>query len=235
MVTLQAGRTIARINPEGAWVESLVSGDDQILFPLGELTNEDGESKKRGGMHVCLPNFGAGGNTGLAQHGFGRNTLWRVVSSESNKVELALENSPQPYEDMLASLVYELDESSLTANLRLENWGAGVLRFAPAFHPYFSIRPGSTEVSINENVYQLDSLAGTEFVEADAMTFKTSSKTIRISQENLSLWAIWTDLLGPYVCIEPTFDGYRFLEAPKSDELLAPGNTANYACKTEWS
>lgn len=234
MLLLKHGDTKATINELGAWVETLSLKGQDILFPKTILTSPSGEDKTRGGMHVCLPNFGPAGESGLPQHGFGRQSVWKVVKSEDSRVELVLKSHSSGYEGLSARLVYQLDESALSAKLELDNQGVGILRLAPAFHPYFAVGDNTPSVKINDRVYRLDSLAGTEFIEAKTMSIQLGDKSIRLSQENLPVWAIWTDLLGPYVCIEPTFGGYRFLELEHADEVLEPKETRKYSIIINW-
>lgn len=235
MVTLLSGQTIARINPNGSWVESLTSENDQILFPLSELTDDNGEPKKRGGMHICLPNFGPGGDSGLPQHGFGRTGEWAIVETSDHAVTLELRGGSSDYSDLVSRLTYTLEPSLFSAELTLQNDGTEPLRVAPAFHPYFTLTESDTAITVNGASYQLDALAGTEFITADTVKMTTSNHSVQLSQLNLTTWAIWTDQLGSYVCVEPTAGGYRFLEAPSDDELLDPGRSARYTCKIAWS
>lgn len=234
MLSLKCGDTQATINELGAWVETLSFRGQDILFPKTTLTNPSGEDKTRGGMHVCLPNFGQGGDSGLPQHGFGRQSLWQVVGRDDSRAELVLKSHSSGYAGLSARLVYKLDELALSTTLELDNQGVGILRLAPAFHPYFAVGDNTPSVKINDRVYRLDSLAGTEFIEAKTMSIQLGDKSIRLSQENLPVWAIWTDQLGLYVCIEPTFGGYRFLQNAQSDELLAPGAQTSYSTTLSW-
>ncbi len=228
MIQLAKGLATATINPYGAWVTGLSLEDTPVLHPFTELNNADGESKKRGGMHVCLPNFGSGGDSGLMQHGFGRELEWNINAQKENSLELSLENAPEPYENLRATLQYELLLTSFSATLSVRNTGGQPLRVAPAFHPYFQLQDQETIVTVNGVQYQLDELAGTEFIEADSVTVVTASQHLTLSQSGLSTWAIWTDQLGPYACVEPTFGGYRFVSSPQDDEWLAPNSTRSY-------
>jgi galactose mutarotase-like enzyme len=108
------------------------------------------------------------------------------------------------------------------------------LRVAPGFHPYFAVEPSETSVKVNDRAYELNTLAGTEFMVADTARLRTSTRDISITQENLTTWAIWTDKLGNYVCVEPTFCGNRFLGDERPDELLAPGETKQYSITISW-
>ena len=71
-ITLHTGTTTATITTDGAYITSLADERGDVFYPLQQLATSDGARKTRGGCHVCLPNFGPGGASGLAQHGFGR-------------------------------------------------------------------------------------------------------------------------------------------------------------------
>lgn len=234
MIVLINDAVRAVIDPAGAWVAELSVDNQAIFYPKTDLVNDAGEVKTRGGMHICLPNFGPGGDSGLPQHGFGRVLEWRVLSQAETNVRLVLEAPEGLYETLQAELSYELAENGLASRLSVQNTGTEALRLAPAFHPYFSLDPAETEIDLNGQKYQLAALAGTEFAEAESFDFTSDNRKLKLEQQGLPIWAIWTDQLGDYVCVEPTLGGYRFLEAPKDDEMLAPGETKTYVFTISW-
>lgn len=235
MITLTHSAAHAVINPDGgAWLGELGVGSDQILFPRSDLKNADGELKARGGMHVCLPNFGPGGESGLAQHGFGRTSSWTVVAQEESKTILSLESTTPGYVGLFTTLTYRLNSNSLLAELALTNRGSEPMRVAPGFHPYFALDPSEKKVLVNGTRYELSEIEGTEFIEAKKAELLTKNQRIALQSENLATWAIWTDQLGSYVCVEPTFGGNRFLEPETPNEQLAPGETKTYSLRIEW-
>lgn len=235
MIELAQGATRAVINPHGAWVEELTVGETPLFFPKSELMNDTGEAKTRGGMHVCLPNFGPGGDSGLAQHGFGRTSTWSVLQQDESSVLLGLESTSDEYAGLVATLEYNLGQSTFTARLSLTNQGGTPLRVAPGFHPYFALKPSETTVTVNGGSFQLNELAGTEYRDADSAELVTAMRRVVMTTENLRTWAIWTDQLGDYVCVEPTFGGNRFLEPEQSDEQLVPGDAKKYSVRIEWN
>lgn len=149
------------VDPHGAYVRKLEYKGKQLFFPYTEF--KDG--KVRGGMHVCLPNFGPAPDQDLNQHGFGREALWQLATSKDEPVKGTPKDSdetsgtvrlrlsaasshkviPKRYEGMFARLVYGIsfDEKkntvSLSADLTVLNRGKTDMNIAPAFHPYFSI------------------------------------------------------------------------------------------------
>jgi galactose mutarotase-like enzyme len=233
MILLNSASTNTAINPEGAWVETLTAGGQTLLFPKSDLITKAGETKTRGGMHVCLPNFGPGGESGLAQHGFGRTSTWSVIQRDESSVLLELAATNE-YAGLVAKLEYRAERDSLVARLSLTSRGSVPLRVAPGFHPYFALEPSETAVTVNKEVFKLNEIAGTEYRDADSAELLTAKRRITLTTENLSTWAIWTDQLGNYACVEPTFGGNRFLEPDQPDEQLAPGETKTYSVHLKW-
>jgi galactose mutarotase-like enzyme len=233
MIELSEDSVTATINEQGAWVETLSADDRPVFFPKSELVTATSETKLRGGMHVCLPNFGPGGESGLAQHGFGRTSSWSVIQQNESSVLLELQTSDNNA-GLVAELKYTVEQSAFVARLSLTNRGNAPLRVAPGFHPYFTLNPSETTVSVNSESFALSDLAGTEYRNASSAELITSEQRLVLTTENLSTWAIWTDELGSYVCVEPTFGGNRFLEPEQPDEQLAPGETKGYTVRISW-
>lgn len=231
---LRRGSASSRISQNGGWVETLEASDLTIFYPKTLLRSESGEEKARGGMHVCLPNFGPGGDNNLPQHGFGRTSIWDEEKVAGSHARLRLNGGTVHYSHLSALLEYRLHGNAFEATLELTNNGARSLRVAPAFHPYFALDDSETAVRINGVIYELSSLAGTEFIEADTVELETANYTLHLSQTGLPIWAIWTDQLGPYVCVEPTLGGNRFLELEQPDEKLAPKESREFGFRVSW-
>lgn len=229
MIELTANNGQLLVNPDGAWVESLSDSSNSVFFPKSTIPDANGAEKTRGGMHVCLPNFGPGGESGLAQHGFGRTSTWSVLQQTESSVTLELNGGESGYDKLVSRLNYEIGETAMTATLWLTNNGDTPLRVAPGFHPYFALEPSEKVVVMNGIQYELDELAGTEYIAAESADIQTATRRISITIENLKTWAIWTDQLGQYVCVEPTFGGNRFLETEQPDEQLQSGETKQYS------
>lgn len=234
MPELRRHDSSATVIEQGGRLDTLTVNDLPILFPKTLLLSESGEKKLRGGMHVCVPNFGPDSSGRLAQHGFGRTSKWDVVKNSHHTTRLELHATTPRYTQLVATLEYKLKRVSLSTTLHLTNHGAKPIRVAPAFHPYFALSETETAVKINDVMYELDALAGTEFITAEKIEFVSTGQRLTLSQSHLSTWAIWTDKIGPYICIEPTFGGNRFLESEQSDELLAPGKTQTYSFAIHW-
>ncbi|MDX2776327.1 hypothetical protein PV379_03080 [Streptomyces caniscabiei] len=234
-IELFKGETKAIIDPQGAWLTNLSDQRGDILFPKRTLQAPDGSKKVRGGSHVCLPNFGSGGESGLPQHGFGRTMRWTVSEQDDASVTLLLEKGEGMYEALGSTLTYELHANQITMTLEVANGGQQPLRIAPAFHPYIAAPRGAKEVMIDNESVELDELSEAQFVTAEKQTVMTSQRTVTLKSKRLTTWARWTDQLGPYVCVEPTLGGFTFLnDIPRDDELLDAGGVKTYQTVISW-
>lgn len=233
-VELASGANRAIVTRHGAWLMSLADEHGDIVFPKQWI--EAGSGKRaRGGSHVCLPNFGPGGGTGLAQHGFGRTATWNVTERGVASVTMQLIGGVSDYGSLVSNLTYTLAEKSLSMKLTVTNNGNAPLRIAPGFHPYFALTTGEAQVTVDDELYELSALAGTVFVEGSRKQLTTRLRRITLSAENLTTWAIWTDKAGQYVCVEPTFAGNAFLNMDTDeDETLRTGLSKTYKLTINW-
>jgi len=230
-ITLHTGTTTATITTSGAYITSLADEYGDVFYPLQQLTTSDGERKTRGGCHVCLPNFGPGGASGLAQHGFGRTSQWQVVEHTSDRVELVLQGS-DAYAGLESRLVYTVAEHQLAMQLTLVNVGDDELLVAPAFHPYFAY--DGVPVLDGQPLADLAPLADTIFVDGVTRQLVTGLRTITLQSEGLPRWAVWTDGLGSYLCVEPTHSGNSFADNPAHAAVLTAGQVARYGVQVGW-
>lgn len=230
-ITLHTGTTAATITTSGAYITSLADEHGDVFYPLQPLATSDGERKTRGGCHVCLPNFGPGGASGLAQHGFGRTSRWQVVEHTSDRVELVLQGS-DAYAGLESRLVYTVAEHQLAMQLTLVNVGDDELLVAPAFHPYFAY--DGVPVLDGQPLADLAPLAETIFVDGLTRQLVTGLRTITLQSEGLPRWAVWTDELGSYLCVEPTHSGNSFADNPAHATVLVPGQVARYGVRVGW-
>ena len=230
-IELYAGATKAIISTKGGYVTNLSDDRGDILFPKRTLTMPDGSEKTRGGCHVCLPNFGPGGASGLEQHGYGRTSEWRVVEQSETRVELTCEGMGE-YMSMDSFLTYEVHETGFTIQLRLKNKGESPLNVAPDFHPYF-YRNDQAPVIDGEAIQDLAPLAATEFI--DGPTHQVDfGRGLRLHSSELTHWAVWTDQLGAYLCVEPTQSGNAFADDISRADTLAPGEEKTYNFTIKW-
>ncbi|MBB1558408.1 hypothetical protein HG437_003430 [Candidatus Saccharibacteria bacterium] len=230
-ITLHTGMTTATITTDGAYITSLADERGDVFYPLQQLTTSDGGRKTRGGCHVCLPNFGPGGASGLAQHGFGRTSQWQVVEHTSDRVELMLKGN-SAYAGLESRLVYTVAEHQLAMQLTLVNIGEDELLVAPAFHPYFAY--DGVPVLDGQPLSDLAPLAETIFVDGPTRQLVTGLRTITLQSEGLPRWAVWTDGLGSYLCVEPTHSGNSFADSPAHAAALVPEQTARYGVRVGW-
>lgn len=231
MIDLQTNNTRLQIDLRGAFITSLKIGNQDILFPRSVFKTNTGESKTRGGLHVCLPNFGPSQRYSLNQHGFGRELDWRIVEQRASFVKLELCGGDKTYKDLQSILEINLNEDSLELQLALCNHGRTVLEVAPGFHPYFKIKDGLEEFLVNGEKLALKDLAGTIFRDNISLA-EIGDYQFKFSQQNLSRFAIWTDRLSNYVCIEPTFAGNAFVN--NTSDKMSAGETKQYSFEFKW-
>lgn len=224
MITLIKRSLVAKISTQGAWIEQLTLDGKDIFYPKQEIVYPDGTKKDRGGCHVCLPNFGPDKSQNLAQHGFGRTAQWRVLSSREDSVELELVEAIDGYKDVVFALKYELFNDALVCTLKAENKSPSSVRVEPGFHPYFSAAPAPIE--LGKDRLDIESLSIPKVISnIKSSTLSIGGSNYTVESENLSEWVLWTDRAGDYICVEPTFSGFSFLEEPKDDLLLDKGSS----------
>ena len=148
--------------PDGAKARLLLDGAQVVSWvPAGEREDRLFVSARaeygrgvsaRGGIPICFPQFGPFG--ALPQHGFARNTRWRVSDRarlEQGEARLLLteqdiaasrpeaERAAWPHA-FAAELKVQVDASALAVTLAVTNTGAHPLTFTAALHPYFAVR-----------------------------------------------------------------------------------------------
>lgn len=233
-VELVHGTTKAIIDPQGAYLTNLSDDRGDIFFPKRQLTASDSSVKIRGGCHVCLPNFGPGGNSSQPQHGFGRTSTWEVTDKTETGIILTLAEGEGEYKEMGTVLTYQLADNMIMMACEVTNNGAVPLRVAPAFHPYFSLT-GESEVTIDDQKEPLNDLAEAQFMSGDTHTLVTAARNFQLASDNMPVWVMWTDQLGKYVCVEPSVGGFTFLKDELvPEEKLAPGQSKTYKVSITW-
>lgn len=196
--------------------------------------------KTRGGSHVCLPNFGPDSSGELAQHGFGRTSRWDLIADESTEdgiraVELSLDTSevPQSYRDIQARLKYWHGPDHFSMRLTVLNGGESAMRVAPGFHPYFV---ADQPVRLNGEPIDLSAYSGTEYIDGSQHVLELGDRKLVLSSQNLSRWALWTDQMGDYFCVEPTLAGPSFdQKSITQSEMIGPGRLKSYDLTIAWS
>ncbi len=231
-IELYKGTTKAIISTKGGYVTNLADDNGDILFPKRVLMDADGNEKIRGGCHVCLPNFGPGGASGLDQHGYGRTSEWHVVDRSETRVELMCEGVGA-YASMDSFLTYEVYESAFTMSLRLKNKGTSPLKVAPAFHPYWY--RGGEMPKVNETQYEdLAEFTEAKFIDGHTQHLRVAGRDLLLQSDELTAWVQWTDRLGDYFCLEPSQSGFAFTEDILRANRLEPGGEAMYTFVVAW-
>ncbi len=232
-ITIKHANTVATINLMGAYLEELEEAATPILFPYTLLKDAFGAIKTRGGSHLCLPNFGAPGQfEGLVQHGYARLRQWLVLEQGEDFLRLQLKGEGA-YEGLIANLSYEVGLKSLKTSLELLNIGREPLTVAPGFHPYFPTQSHDSSLKVNGEELRLDELEGTLF-RNEVKIAEVGGVQIRFETDNLNRFAIWTDLLANYVCVEPTYAANSFDKNPSENLILGSEQTANFAFTISW-
>lgn len=231
-IELYMGSTKAVVSTNGGYVTNLADETGDVLYPKRTLKNAAGEEKTRGGCHVCMPNFGPGGDSGLAQHGYGRMSEWQIIEQSENAADFAL-SGEGAYAAMDATLHYEVLDRMFEMTLTLKNLGDTDLAVAPGFHPYFF--RGKHTPEIDDEVYEnLDELEGTKFIDGPRHELILGDRSLRLTSEELTTWAVWTDQLGDYVCVEPTYAGYAFIGDDSQTQTLRAGEHRTYTTTIVW-
>ena len=232
-IELWSGSTKALISTQGAWLTNLSDQYGDVLFPKRRITNANGETKDRGGCHVCLPNFGPGGDSGLPQHGFGRAMTWGIEEQSANMVRLKLFGGPVGYTALESTLEYIVGDAQLTMGLSVRNKGTEQLRIAPAFHPYFATG-NDVSVNIDDKIHILDQLDLMSLI-PDVRHITINQRTITLQSSGVTEWALWSDRLAPYVCVEPTVAGESFIAPEQSvDGVLEAGEMKTLSLTISW-
>lgn len=226
IIELRHGDKKAIVDTNGGYLINYADENGDIIYPKRVISTESGEQKTRGGSHVCMPNFGPGGNSGLDQHGYGRTSQWDISESGDNHVVFTLEGQGG-YKDMPARLTYELNDNGLVMELALTNNGGNVLQVGPAFHPYFMT---GDHIVVDGEPFDME--AYKEMIlsdESDEKLVNTNRRTIMLKSANMPFWAQWSDRLSGYFCIEPSFGGFTFVnENHRQTDTLQPAETKTY-------
>lgn len=224
------------VNTQGAWVDSLKYQGEDILYP--KFQPDPDVDKFKGGMHVCLPQFGPDSEFGLPQHGFGRDLNWEMTERGTNSVILHLSKQPSVVnypEGLEAWLRYSIEEAAeeigLHSELYIMNSGEKSLPVAPAFHPYFKVqgKPYVEEFDEPEMLADLESFHEAHIVDMPE-SFVVSlygSNRLELSSDKLNRYAFWTNKAEDYLCIEPTEHGANFSREDRRS-YVHPAQSVNY-------
>jgi len=224
---LKNGSLSIEVDPNGAYITSFKSGDRDLFFEKRQVAYHNLE-KPRGGCHVCLPQFGPSGQYKLRQHGYGRDEIWEVVYKNERYLKLNHLQEEGDWKGLDATLEYVLGGDSLECILSVKNTSKKGLKLAPGFHPYYQMREDD-ELIINGQAYPFDILEKTLYID-NVRSFEINKQKYTIENENLNLFAIWTDLKDKYVCIEPSYRGDTFIE-DRGYMILKPREEKRFSFK----
>lgn len=203
------------VNTYGAYIEKFTKDKKPIFFPKLLIKIKD-ELKTRGGMHPCIPNFGKSEIKDLVQHGFGRISFWDIEEKNENTIKLKLEGKGE-YENTIYHIKYQIKNSSLLIDLKIENKSNKDVPIAPAFHPYFYV---DKKFKIKNLDLEKINLEDTYFLKEKKAYLKSKYHDISIENENFKEFAIWTDYNGEYLCIEPSYNGPSFTKKINNPYIL---------------
>lgn len=214
-------------NTNGAYIEEFSCDDKDVFFPKFE-TEIKGKKKVRGGSHPCLPSFGPSEINDLKDHGYGRDYEWEVVEKNPCKVMLKL-SGKCGYEGVDSFISYDLLRDGLFAEIEMVNKSCKDLPVAPGFHPYFKVGSDFEVEGLDFGDFNLED---TYFLGGSEISFKGEYYKIKITSQNFHKFAIWTDFLDDYRCVEPCYNGKSFIKDGKPC-ILKAGETFNAAMKIE--
>ncbi|WP_042346197.1 hypothetical protein [Bacillus massiliigorillae] len=248
----------------GILIQLTLEGEE--VFYLQEDTFSDATKNIRGGNPILFPTCGPlpnneyildGKTYSLKQHGFARNKVWAVESTESTeesiKVTLRLEDDEETRElypfSFRLLFTYELKDGKLSLYQTYENLSNRTMPFYAGFHPYFLGDHYSATYDIPSTHY-LDAEDGkvkerkqpiNELEIADTKIFLELSKptssitfknhTICLSySEHFSYGLVWSERASEYVCLEPWMAGPGTFTNNKGVIQLAAGQQLQAEC-----
>ncbi|WP_373741411.1 aldose epimerase [Neisseria sp.] len=232
--TLQNRRACVRIDTRGAYIDTLRLAGRDVFFPKTMLP-VNGTPKLRGGMHVCLPQFGMDADGVFDNHGFGRTLDWAITAQSQDAVRLLLDRPAQAgYAHSQWQLDYSLpDENRFSAVLTVRNLGGAPIRTTPGFHPYFHAE--SSRFGFNGETYDAADLGKAAFVDAGRETRAAfDGEGIVFATDNLPVYALWSDRNGSYICAEPTAQGNAFLSPADETQFVPPQGEKTYGLEIRW-
>ena len=73
-----------------------------------------------------------------------------------------------------------------------------------------------------------------KFIEGEMHELSLAGRMLQLHSDNLTQWALWTDELADYFCIEPTRAGNAFAEQMANADTLLPGAAQTYSFTLQW-
>ncbi|WP_099203664.1 hypothetical protein [Miniphocaeibacter massiliensis] len=198
--------TFMEVSPKGGMINSLNYNGENILYPIS-LIEKKGMKKIRGGNFSCIPNFGVDEITNLNNHGYGRDLEWKVDFKNKEEINLYVRGIGD-YKKLDTYLSYKLENNQFIMKLKFSNQGNKDIFIAPGFHPYFSSKDNF--LLVEDRKYSKEELEKSVFIEKNYIEFETEKFKFSYTSEDFTTYVIWSDFLGDYVCVEPTYNGTSF-------------------------
>lgn len=85
-VTIQKGETTVKVQKYGATITSWKHKGQELLY-ISPLAKLDGSKAIRGGIPIVFPRFGPSSLFPNQQHGFARNSIWKLLPTGSSNCE----------------------------------------------------------------------------------------------------------------------------------------------------
>lgn len=223
---LQNNQISIVVDTLGAYIDTLKHKGKTVLFNKLKL-EVNGRIIDRGGSHICFPQFSTGGKFDLEKHGFGRVSEWDVIDNSESHIVLELVAKNEKYKDLVTKIFYTLDGNKIVMKLLLTNKSDKGIEVAPAFHPYFEIGDERTIILDGEVIDLDDEDLKETLYKDDVKSLITKDYTVEFEQRNLSVYALWTDRLSSYFCVEPTHSSISF-ERGEGYATISPGATKEF-------
>ena len=202
------------------------------LSPISEFKEQ---SAVRGGIPICWPSFGKN-NPALAQHGFARTSLFKLISAEDNDestTQIILKLTDTQETRKLWNYQFELEviftlSETLSVELKTTNKDIKAFKITQALHTYFDISDIShVEISGLDNKPCFDALTqktepfygnitfNEEFDRVfqnlhDTILLKENNKTVEIKSSGSNsavVWNPWIDKCAKMSAMEA--DAYK--------------------------
>lgn len=161
-LVLENEKTRIGVNPEGgyvsSWQQKAETGEWRDILYVGSAL-------KRSGIPILFPYFGKAEK--WLQHGFGRNSTWRVVEKTDVRVVMELRETdiPEeargwyPYSFRVQIFVEISEENELLYTLQVENVGNVAMPIAPGVHPYWKTAHADKKNILIDGVEDFDASA----------------------------------------------------------------------------
>ncbi|REL35163.1 D-hexose-6-phosphate mutarotase [Thalassotalea euphylliae] len=150
----------ARVSLYGGQVLAWRPSGQEEVFWLSNSSDYSQGKAIRGGIPLCWPWFGAHPNAeGAGNHGFARNVVWQLSSSEITEAGVELElvwqgENQHPQWPFKTKVVQKLVlGETFTQQLTIENQSPDTIEFTGALHSYFAVsNPAQVTIPNLDNV-----------------------------------------------------------------------------------